>query len=426
MKEGLKPGMEVELAIERLGGLGDGVGRHSARDLFVPLTTPGDRVRVRITRVNNKMVRAELVQLLDPGPERVEPPCPHFGDCGGCELQHLAQERYRQFKRDMLRQAVARAGYDPALVAPVIVVPPGTRRRADFAVTAGGGSVRLGFRACGSHRIVPLAACPVLVPRLEYLMEPLRALIPSLTWGGLITGLIATAVENRAEILFELSSPPSGDSAALAEFAEHHDLARFAWRCGDFSGLLLERVPFAITWGGVAVHPPPGAFLQATAEGEAAITAEILASADGMRTAVDLYAGCGAFTLPLLAAGMSVNAYEGDGDMVASLNDSLTAKVTPGRGIAVRRDLFREPVTADELRNTELAVIDPPRNGAEPQIRELANARIPRIVLVSCNPRALERDGAILHASGYRLEKAVPIDQFLWSSHLEAVAVFSL
>lgn len=419
MKSALKMGLQCELTIERLGGLGDGVGRWGEREIFIPLTTPGDRVRARIVRVNNKMVRAELLELRAPGEDRVPAPCGHFGTCGGCDLQHLASERYFRFKADLLRQAVARAGYDPTVVAPVIAVPPGSRRRADFAVAIGGGKTLIGFRARGSHHIVDQRACPVLLPTLEVLREELRSLIPRLPWGGSVVGVLMTAVGESFELVLELAAPFSAGGDTIAQFAEDHDLARVAWKCGEFSGIIVQRRPLTITWGGRPVALPPGAFLQATEAGETAIREQILAATAGARTAVDLYAGCGAFTLPLLAAGLRVRAYEGSSEMVAALAAALSAE-----GTVVKRDLYRDPLPGEELVGIDCAVIDPPRNGAEPQMRELAVAGIARVVLVSCNPRALERDAALMRAAGYRLTTAVPIDQFLWSTHLESVAVF--
>jgi 23S rRNA (uracil1939-C5)-methyltransferase len=202
--------------------------------------------------------------------------------------------------------------------------------------------------------------------------------------------------------------------------AESFDLARVCW---DGEPVAMRRAPW-LPMGKARVVPPPGAFLQATAEGEAALVAAVGQIVGDAARVLDLFAGCGTFALPL-AERAQVVAVEGEAAMLAALG--LAARGVPGlRPVrTVARDLFRRPLLPVELAAADAVVIDPPRAGAEAQARELAASRVARIAAVSCNPASFARDARILIAGGYRLEWVQPIDQFLWTGHVELVAAFT-
>jgi len=352
-------------------------------------------------------------------PASVETPCIHFGFCGGCAAQHLAGEDYAAWKRALLLRPWPDSGLDADVVAPLVAVPPGTRRRATLAVRRTGEALAVGFMAARSHDLVDLAMCKVLLPPLEALVPALRAaLAPILPKAGGDVALTWTASGIDADLRPEGAAPLTPQrTQAIAGLAAALDLARVAW---NGEPVAVRRVP-VILIDGVSVATPPGAFLQASAEGETALTALVRDAAAGARRIADLFAGLGTFTLPL-ARIAPVHAVEAAADALAALD---AARKAPGlKPVTVeRRDLFRRPLLADELAPFDTVVFDPPRQGAARQAAALAESPVRRIIAVSCAPATLARDCAQLVQGGYRILRVTPVDQFVWSSHLEAVAV---
>ncbi|MDO9708562.1 class I SAM-dependent RNA methyltransferase [Paracraurococcus lichenis] len=419
----------LDLRIEDLGAAGDGIARLEGRTVFVPATLPGEQVRAALTGKRGDALTAEAEAILVPSPDRVAPACPHFPDCGGCTLQHWADAPYAAWKRAKLVDALARAGFGDAPVAPLARTPPAARRRADLALRRGpGGAVALGFHARGSGSIVDLATCAVLDPRLVALFEPLRALLKRLPAlkrdGSAVVNLLDTGPDLLLRTDGALDAP---GRAALAAFAAEHGIPRIAWAQGNGAPETAAQLgAAAIAFAGVSVSPPPGAFLQASREGEAAIVGAVLAGLPDKlppRAALaDLFAGNGTLSFPL-ATRARVTAFEGMAESVAAL--SAAAGKAGARVKAVRRDLDRQPLAAKELHEFATVVLDPPYAGAPVQVPLLARAQVPRIIYVSCNPAALQRDAQVLARAGYRVAAATPVDQFLWSPHLESVVVFT-
>jgi len=415
--------MRAELGITALGAAGDGIARLDGRAVYVPGALPGERVAARVADD-----RGEVEAWLTESPDRVVPPCPHFGTCGGCAIQHLADAPYATWKRDKLVQALARAGFADAPVAPLARTPPGSRRRADLALRRGPGGVRLGFHGRGSGEVTDLTTCLVLAPRLAALFAPLREMLrrlPALKREG---SAMLNLLETGPDLLLRTDGLlDAGGRSALAAFAREHGLPRIAWARGDGPTETAAQLgPVTIRFAEVAVAPPPGAFLQASPEGEAAIVAAVLAGLPDKMPAraviADLYAGLGTLSLPL-AARARVMAYEGNAEAVAAL--AAAANMAGARVQATRRDLDRQPLAGPELRRFAAVVLDPPFPGAAEQVTLLARAGVPRIAYVSCNPVALARDAATLAHAGYHMLSATPVDQFLWSPHLESVVIFA-
>jgi 23S rRNA (uracil1939-C5)-methyltransferase len=348
----------------------------------------------------------------------VPAPCRHFGRCGGCALQHLAPEGYRAAKLAALNEALRRAGIDLGVVEPLRIVPSG-RRRARFGLRRpkepAAPSI-VGFRERFSHALVDLDECVVLEPALLALVAPMRELAPRWLPPGCSAEAMLTHCDSGIDLLIENAEPPAlAALEALAEFARSHDLARIVWRVGQADTLVVERRSVRMVFSGIAVPFPPGGFLQASAAAEAVLVGEVLAAAEGRRPIIDLYAGLGTFSCALAAAG-SVRAVEGDAAAVAAL---------AAAGIAVdRRDLDREPVGAAELGRYKAAVFDPPRAGARRQAEALAASTLDTVIAVSCNPATFARDAASLIAGGFRPTRVVPVDQFVYTPHLELVATF--
>ena len=423
-------GRQLELTIEALGAQGDGQARLPEGPLFLPQVLPGERVLARVGAIGAEGPRGEVVELLQASPERVEPPCPHFGPCGGCRLQHLAADAYRRWKRGLLVEALSKRGFRDAeaLIAPLVASPPGTRRRATLAARLIGKQVVLGFHGRDSHRIEDMRTCLILHPRLFAALPTLRQQLAAVLPEGKEQSLALTLTDGGIDLLLSLPAEPDlKGREALAGLATAADLARLSIAvAGKAPEPLLERRPPRITLGGVPVILPPGAFLQATPEGEAALVAAVLAAIPPeSETVADFFSGVGTLTFPLAQRGHRVHAVEGQASAVAALEAAARASGFSGRVTAERRDLERRPVLAEELEGGDAALFDPPRAGAKAQSAELAQSTLPVVVAVSCNPATFARDARTLVDGGYGLESAVPIDQFPWTGHLELVARFS-
>ena len=372
---------------------------------------------------------AETLAVLAPSPDRVTPPCPHFPACGGCSLQHWATAPYRAWKSGLLDAALRRAGFTPEL-APIRCTPPHARRRMDFAVHRDGRTVRLGLHAPRSTAVIDLTDCQVLHPTLAALLPPLRTVLGGLNALRRDGSLVANLLGAKPDLLLRSDGDlTTADRSKLAGFAVAHDIPRIAWARGDGTPeTACQTHAPTVTFGHVLVTPPPGAFLQASAEGEAALVEAVLAGLPAKlvnRSRIaDLYAGCGTFSFAL-AGRARVAAYEGDAPSVTALRAGANAAGLAGRVEAHARDLARQPLSAKELSAFATVVLDPPHGGALAQVSNIAASGVARVIYVSCNPAALARDAKLLHDAGYNLLSATPIDQFLWSARLESVAVFA-
>ena len=422
----VKSGAMVELDIDALGAGGDGMAVRHGKRYFVPYSLPGDRVWARVTGRRGDALAAEVVERLADGPGRVTPPCGHFGVCGGCALQHLDDEFYGEWKRQRVVTALARRGLGDVAVEAVARTPPGARRRATFLAVRRKSDTAMGFRAPSSNRVVPLCECPVLDGALVGLLTPLAALFTALIEPGQWAEAEVTVADSGIDLVIAAPTEPDlTQSERVAAFAADHDLARISWRHpGDPEPeLMVQRRPAQVTFGGIAVDLPVGAFLQPSAQGEALLVAEVAAAlADATRVA-DLYAGCGAFTFAL-AGRATVHAVEGVAAMVDAITGAAGRANLAGRVSAEARDLERLPLLADELTGFDAVVFAPPRAGARRQAEALATSGVPVVVAVSCHPGSFARDARALVDGGYDLERVLPVDQFLWSPHVELVAVF--
>jgi 23S rRNA (uracil1939-C5)-methyltransferase len=405
------------MQIQAIGADGDGIARRpDGTTVFIPYTLPGED--------------ADDGVIAHPSPDRVTPPCPHFGTCGGCALQHWATAPYQDWKRDLLVSALTRAGYENPEVAPLIPSPPNSRRRMDLAAERRGPALVLGFHQRRGG-IIDIDACPVLAPALEALIAPMRQMLRRLTALKREASVIVNLLDSGPDILLKLDvTPDAADRRLIAEFAAAQNAPRISFARGAQTPeiAIQHRRPTALL-SGIEVLPPPGAFLQATLQGEAAIISAVLAGLPKKKTlkdrVADLYAGSGTLTFALVPH-FRVAAYEGDPAATSALRAAANAAVLTGRIETAHRDLVRQPLMAKELATFAGVVLDPPFDGAALQIAQIATAKPPRVIYVSCNPAALSRDAKTLHSAGYRLVSATPIDQFLWSARLESVVVFAI
>ena len=418
------PPRTVEVDIVEIGARGDGIARLGDDLVFVPFTVPGDRVVARVESRRGDGLAAALVEVTRPGPGRTEPPCPHYRRCGGCSLQHLDENLYAEWKREMLLTQLARHGLGDAPVAEMVVIPAGERRRAVFAFHRRKGSTVLGFNARTSHTVVDLDDCLLLRRKLVAILAPLRAILTETVAEDEDGDVTVTLGENGLDILVEVDARLDlFDREKLAAFADSQNLARLSWRRpgAGFVEPIARRHPALVRFAGTAVEPPPGGFLQPTLGGEQAIARLVSEGIGTVKTVADLYCGCGSFTFPLAASGAAVHAVEGDEAPIRALEAAANQS---GRKITAEvRDLARRPLLAHELKKFQAVVFDPPRAGAQAQAEQLAAAGPATVVAVSCNPATLARDLSILVKAGYGIETITPIDQFPHSAHLEAVAV---
>jgi 23S rRNA (uracil1939-C5)-methyltransferase len=422
----------VSTVIEFVGADGDGLGRHpDGSRLYVPLTVPGDSVRVRPLARRGDGRLAEVESLLAHGTSRRTPLCGHFGQCGGCTSQHWDEAPYLEWKTGRLAAALRRAGFAEPALAPIVRGSPGTRRRMDLAVRRATGGLSLGLHRMRGSEIVDLTECAVLHPVLLALLAPLRVVLAGLTGLRREASVVVNLLDSGVDLLLRTDATlTTPDRTKLTNFARTHDLPRISWAFGDASpeAVCVLRPPVT-SLSGVVITPPPGAFLQATSGGEAAIVAAVLEALPAKRVAraraVELFAGCGTLSFAL-ADRIRVLAIEGDDALVAACHNGINQSGLMGKLEIKRRDLTRQPLQANELSGSAVVVLDPPHAGAAAQMPSIAQAKVPTVIYVSCDPVSLGRDAAVLHAAGYRLEKVTPIDQFLWSARLEAVAVFRI
>lgn len=406
-----------ELEIERIGAQGDGL---AAGPIFVPLTLPGERVLARV-----EGDRGELVELLQASPERITPVSPHYGDCGGCSLQHWAHGPYLAWKAEQVRLALGRERIETEILDP-FAAAPGTRRRLALHARKTKGGVQIGFKARRSWRLVAVEVCPIADPRLVAAFPALRRLAapflehpksaPTLhvTWTATGLDVDVTGVERRSGGL-------SADARMeAAEAASAGDMARVT-----MSGEIVyqARQPM-VRLGPAVVALPAGAFLQAVPQAEKAMADFAIEGVAGAARIADLYCGVGTFTFRL-AEIAPVLAVDSAAPAVAALKAAQGTAAGLKPITAEARDLVRRPVLSAELAKIDAVVLDPPRAGAAEQAGEIARSTTPRVAYVSCNPATFARDARTLVDAGFRLERVLPVDQFLWSPHIELVGIFS-
>ena len=385
--------------IVRIAARGDGVtasGRHAA------LAAPGDLLLDDGT--------------VQPGPHHQQPPCRHFPECGGCQLQHVDDAAYRQYLVDRVVGALEQHGLMTEVREPHLS-PPRSRRRASLRALKVGRGVALGFNAERSNRIVDMRECHVLRPELFALVAPLRGLLATLMTGKRPAEVQLTLCDQGVDVaLGGVAVEGLQATEALTDFAERHRLARLGLDEGYGLETRYEPVPATITLSGTPVPLPPGAFLQATADGEAALVAAVREIVGEAGRTADLFAGLGTFAL---AVPGEVHAAEAARDAVLSLK-----RARPALSVE-HRDLYRRPLSSTELAPFDAVMLDPPRAGAAEQVREIAGSAVPRVAYVSCNPATFARDARVLADGGYRLGWVRPVGQFRWSTHIELAAAFT-
>jgi 23S rRNA (uracil1939-C5)-methyltransferase len=409
------------LVIDHVGHRGDGVAFADGQSLYVPYTLGGETVEVAPVPGHHPD-RRHLLQVERASPERVTPFCPHFGTCGGCAIQHWETERYRAWKRDIVIETLAQAKL-ACDVYPLIDAHGLGRRRITLHARMGTHDVlKVGFAAANSHDIIPVDRCPILDPGLSGALDAGWAVAEPLISIGKPLDIQITSTDSGLDIDVRGSGPlPAPTIATLSRVAEQHRLARLT-RHGE---LVLMRTPPTIAIGTAQVTLPPGSFLQATVAGEETLAALVAEHCGRAKHIADLFCGVGPFALRL-AAKARIAAFDNDEGAVTALQKAATSTSGLKPIKATARDLFRRPLMPQELRDYEAIVFDPPRQGAQAQVLQLAASKVPVVVAVSCNVATFARDARILIDGGYRIEGVTPVDQFRHTQHVELVARFVL
>lgn len=395
--------MTVTATIESLGHKGEGVAVLEGKRVFVPLTLPGETVELSV-----EGERGLLERVFTPSPDRIAPFCPYFGSCGGCQTQHMGPQAYAAFKTALVETPLRQAGID-AKVEPFVLAHGTGRRRATLHARRNAA----GYMRLRSHDLLDIDHCPILVPALKRAPDIARAL------GAAVGECDISFTATNAGIDVAIRKAPKGVRAEkLVPLANSLGLARLAL---EREMIFLRQQP-TISMGPAEVDLPIGSFLQATAEAETVLGDYVLEAAGKPKSIADLFCGIGPFALRL-AQLAPVYAADSDKPGIGALEKA----VRHTRGIkavtAKTRDLFREPLTRFEL-NFDLVVLDPPRTGAEAQVREIAASKLRHVVMVACDPRSFARDAAILVQAGFRLERLIAVDQFAWTNHIELASIF--
>lgn len=403
---------ERELKITELGHRGDGIALTDEGPVYVEGALPGEIVRAKVAGG-----RAQGPVVETPSPDRIAPVCRHFGTCGGCTVQHLAEAPYLDWKRGLVEKALADRGIETEVTA-TIPATQGGRRRAVLTATRAGRHTLLGYHAKASHRLVDIVECPVLDPSIAAALPGLRSLAGEILpkKGELrLTVLVTTSgldvAIDKADKAYDRKIP------ALSQKTVELNLARLSVN-GE---VILEVRPPLLDMGGVGIVAAPGGFTQATQAAEEALSRLVLKGVGNVRTVADLFSGAGTFALRL-AKQANVHAVEGDAAAVAAFDKALRKPRGLKKVTFEKRDLFRRPLVAQELEPFEAVVFDPPRAGAQAQVEQLAASTVGTIVAVSCNPATLARDLRVLIDGGYVLQSVTPVDQFHFSPHIEVVA----
>ena len=388
-----------------------GLGKVDDGRTLLPRVLPGEEVAV---------AQDGTVRIITPSPDRVSAPCKHFKNCGGCAMQHAKDAFVANWKLDIVKKAMSAQRIETTF-RDIVTSPAQSRRRAKLAGKRTKSGAMLGFHAKGTHTLIPVPECQLLTPKLMAAFPMLEQLVVISASRKAEIALTVTETAAGLDIFVETEKPLTPElRAELALFAQENDIARLVWP----EEPVVTMNPPVQFFGATAVVPPPGAFLQATKHGEAALLAAVEEITAKASRVVDLFAGCGTFSLPL-SARAEVHAVEGDKDMITALDRGWREGKNLKRVTSEARDLFRRPLEPDELRKFGAAVIDPPRAGAEAQIETLAASEINVIAMVSCNPVTFARDAVTLQKAGFTLDWVQVVDQFRWSAHVEVVGCFT-
>ena len=417
--------MSLKVTIEELGGRGDGIVKAEKGPIYVPFSVPGDVVDLDI-----QGRKGSINRFYEKSSHRVEPPCQYFMRCGGCAVQHIEDKYYRHWKTDLIRTALKNQDLTDIQFAELQVSSINSRRRTSFhALGLGARKIKLGYAQKGSHNLIDINMCSIIVPEIEQFIDPLRVFLTGYLKQKQKMTIAVTASDNGLDVILNGAGEPDLDlRMKAATFAEKNDLARISWLDTkikkSYFELLAERKKPFVTFNGRRVYYPIGSFLQATKEGQDILIKNMLESLPGCKKILDLFSGCGTFSVAA-ASECHVHAVENNQDMLNALKSSVNMMSGIKNLTTEVRDLFFRPLLPHELNEFDAAIIDPPRAGAHNQISEIIKSDLQKLVMISCNPVTFAKDSRRLVEAGFTMGIVTPVDQFLFSSHLEIITVFT-
>lgn len=410
-----------DVVIRKYNEKGEGVADGADGPLLVPFTLVGEGVRVTPADQGHY---ATLNEVLVPSPHRQSPPCPYFGVCGGCQLQHMKPTAYENFKVQLVKEAFQKQGLEKINLPPLVSVPSHTRRRINVRVYRHGTDVRVGFHRRRSHDVVDVETCLLLDPQLDALLLPLKTLGERILTSGQTLHAFLTVVDEGLDVMVVMDTLTGSQKQQIATWAETYPIVRLCIKHGKTEDLLLQVETPHVSFSGIKATFPQQGFLQPSVAGEQAMVNWIIDLLPRKHKAIcDLFCGLGTFTLPLSQHG-TVTGFEGSVQAVQFLTMSIQSQNLSHPVVAHHRDLFLYPLSFQELNAFDVVVLDPPRAGAYQQVRRLCKSDVPTIFMVSCNAHTFARDAAILKTAGYTLKEIQLVDQFTWSPHVEIVSLF--
>jgi 23S rRNA (uracil1939-C5)-methyltransferase len=421
------PTIQKTLIVEELGQNGDGVVIADSQRLYIPYATPGDEVSLELTLTKKNRYQVISHEITKQGENYAKPPCQHYGVCGSCQLQHLSDAPYRQFKRDKILKPLLYEGFENPnpLIKDPIILPPGLRRRANFNFRCLPKGVELGYHKYHSYELLTLESCHILKPEIVDFMKPLLTIIGDTFPPGFEGEVFITAAHNGLDVNVEVrdKTPLTLEQRERwGQFAAHNNLCRLIVTLkGKEDFTLIRDTPYVL-FDDVPVESSCRGFLQPSAEADQILTQIVTGLLPSTPTRIaDLFCGRGTLSLPL-SRFAPVDGFEMDEPALAALEKAARKSQRPIT--TIYRDLFKTPLKDKELDIYDVVVVDPPRAGAETQTNALANSCVPTLIYVSCNPLTFARDARVLVAGGYHIESIQPLDQFRWTVHVEAIGKF--
>ena len=414
---------EIELTITELGAGGDGIAKEGGDLYFVAGTCPGDRVRVKPGEKKRHGTTAELIEILEESKDRITPACQHFGACGGCSLQFLSDDTYKEWVSFKVSQALKHHDLEHVKVLEPKISPANARRRVGLKAMNAGGKILLGFNEKKSNKLVDLKECPVADEAIVALLPKLKVVLKDVIPAGKPSNVHITRTYTGLDILIETKKSLTLDARQeLVDFAHKYNVAAIHLDDGGFMDPVIIRREPLMKFGETKVPLPPAAFVQATPDGETAIVNFVVENCKGAKRVADLFAGIGTFTLPL-AETHQVLAIEGSKAAHAGLKAGVNRAVGLKQILTAERDLFRRPLIEQELSAFDVVVLDPPRAGAREQVERIALSDVNKVVSISCSPDTFARDARLLCEAGFEIKEVQPIGQFRWTAHVEVAGV---
>jgi len=415
-----------KLKIDKIGIDGDGIGKIGKKTVIAPYTISNEEIILTDFEENNKYISTKSFDIITPSEHRIEAPCKIFGECGGCNLQHIDQDYYKDYKKSILSKALEYGGFDNSTKdIDFFDIGHKSRRKVKFSVKAGKKSVKLGFFKERSHELIDIYNCLILEEEINNLISPVKEFILTLSRPQRTHEISLFLADNGIEFsIISDSTPDKNDIKQIEVFSTKHKISKANWLTNDdIRNIYCLQEPY-IKVGNWKIASSYNMFSQSTKNGQEEITRLVLEYLKPHEYILDLYSGCGTYSLPLVGDSKQVAAYEGSSEMVESFKDSIEKNFLHDYLQVKKRDLLKNPLKPNEISIYDGVVINPPRNGAGPQIKNIAESNVNNVVIVSCSPSSLGKDIKPLKQNGYKLVKSNIIDQFIWSNHIESVSLF--